>query len=81
VVILVVLACLHGERDGGPWGGPPFDRLARYGREFGLAFASAQLVHVGLILLSGSGAGMAFFWAGIVLTYLLVLLSLPGTFR
>jgi hypothetical protein len=56
----------------------PFDRLARYGREFGLAFASAQLVHVGLILLSGSGAGMAFFWAGIVLTYLLALLSLPG---
>jgi hypothetical protein len=58
--------------------GAPFDRLARYGREFGLAFASAQLVHVGLILLSGSGAGMAFFWAGIVLTYLLALLSLPG---
>jgi hypothetical protein len=57
--------------------GPPFDRLARHGREFGLAFASAQLVHVGLILLSGSGAGMAFFWVGIVFTYLLALFSLP----
>jgi hypothetical protein len=30
--------------------GPPFNRLARYGREFGLAFASAHLVHVGIIL-------------------------------
>jgi hypothetical protein len=58
--------------------GPPFTGLARHGREFGLAFASAQLVHVGLILLSGSGAGMAFFWAGIVFTYLLALFSLPG---
>jgi hypothetical protein len=57
--------------------GPPFNGLARYGREFGLAFASAQLVHVGLVLLSGSGAGMAFFWVGIVFTYLLVLFSLP----
>jgi hypothetical protein len=40
--------------------GPPFNRLARYGREFGLAFASAQLVHVGIILRYGAGAGMAF---------------------
>jgi hypothetical protein len=58
--------------------GPPFDRLARHGREFGLAFASAQLVHVGLILLSGSEAGMAFFWVGIAFTYLLALFSLPS---
>jgi hypothetical protein len=57
--------------------GPPFGALARHGREFGLAFASAQLVHVGLILMSGSGAGMAFFWVGIVCTYLLALFSLP----
>jgi hypothetical protein len=57
--------------------GPPFNRLARYGREFGLAFASAQLVHVGLILRYGAGAGMAFFWVGIVFTYLLALFSLP----
>jgi hypothetical protein len=58
--------------------GPPFDRLARHSREFGLAFASAQLVHVGLILLSGSEAGMAFFWVGIAFTYLLALFSLPS---
>jgi hypothetical protein len=57
--------------------GPRFSGLARSGREFGLAFASAQLVHVGLILLSGAGAGMAFFWLGIVFTYMLALFSLP----
>jgi hypothetical protein len=57
--------------------GAPFDRLARHGRDFGLAFASAQLVHVGLILGSGAGGGMAFFWAGIACTYLLALFSLP----
>jgi hypothetical protein len=57
--------------------GQPFSGLAHHGREFGLAFASAQLVHVGLILLSGAGAGMAFFWIGIVFTYLLALFSLP----
>jgi hypothetical protein len=56
--------------------GPRFSGLARHGREFGLAFASAQLVHVGLILWSGAGAGMAFFWVGIVFTYLIALLSL-----
>jgi hypothetical protein len=48
--------------------GSPFNGLPRNGREFGLAFASAQLVHVGLIVASGSGAGMAFFWVGIVFT-------------
>lgn len=58
--------------------GAPFTGLARHGRELGLAFASAQLVHVGLIVLSGSGAGMAFFWAGIVFTYVLALFSLAG---
>jgi hypothetical protein len=57
--------------------GPAFSGLARHGREFGLAFASAQLVHVALILGNGAGAGMAFFWVGIVFTYLLALLSLP----
>jgi hypothetical protein len=30
--------------------GPPFEILARRGREFGLSFASAHLVHVGLIV-------------------------------
>lgn len=58
--------------------GSPFTGLARHGRELGLSFASAQLVHVGLILLSGSGAGMAFFWVGIAFTCLLALFSLPG---
>jgi hypothetical protein len=43
--------------------GPRFTALARHGREFGLAFASAQLVHVVLILLAGVGGGMAFFWS------------------
>jgi hypothetical protein len=57
--------------------GSAFASLARHSREFGLAFASAQLVHVGLILLSGSGSGMAFFWVGIAFTYLLALFSLP----
>jgi hypothetical protein len=56
---------------------PRLSGLARNGRELGIAFASAQLVHVGLILLSGAGAGMAFFWLGIVFTYLLALFSLP----
>jgi hypothetical protein len=57
--------------------GPPFSSLAHHGREFGLAFASAQLVHVGLILRYAAGAGMAFFWIGIIFTYLLALCSLP----
>jgi hypothetical protein len=57
--------------------GQPFIGLARHGRNFGLAFASAQLVHVGLILLAGAGAEMAFFWVGIAFTYLLALFSLP----
>jgi hypothetical protein len=59
--------------------GPRLGRLARRGRELGLAFASAHLVHVGLVLwlFGGPGRGMAFFWAGILCTYLLALFSLP----
>jgi hypothetical protein len=57
--------------------GPRFAGLARHGRELGLAFASAHLVHVAIILLVGAGGGMIFFWAGVVCTYLLVLFSLP----
>jgi hypothetical protein len=62
--------------------GPRLSALGRYGRELGLAFASAQLAHVGLILwlfhiaTEPSGA-MVFFWTGIVCTYLLALFSLP----
>lgn len=57
-------------------------RLARHGRDFGLAFASAQVVHVGLVLwlfylAPGKNGGMIFFWAGILCTYLLALFSLP----
>jgi hypothetical protein len=61
--------------------GSRFDGLARRGRELGLSFASAQLVHVGLVLwllyISPGSGGMVFFWIGILFTYLLVLLSLP----
>lgn len=62
--------------------GPRLAGLARRGREVGLAFASAQLVHVSLVvwlIYIGSGPGrMIFFWVGILLfTYLLALLSLP----
>jgi hypothetical protein len=57
--------------------GPRFGGLARCGRELGLAFASAQLVHVGLVLAAGAGGGMIFFWVGIVCTYLLALFSWP----
>ena len=64
--------------------GPIFLVLKRYGREFGLAFASAHLVHIGLVgWLSYIGAappasafiffGIAAFW-----TYLLALFSIGG---
>jgi len=60
--------------------GPRFDGIARQGRELGLAFASAQLAHVGLVfwlfrVASGPSDRMLFFWAGILCTYLLALLS------
>ena len=62
--------------------GSRFARLARRGRDFGLGFASAQAVHVGLVLwlfylAPGSNGGMVFFWIGILGTYLLALISLP----
>jgi hypothetical protein len=61
--------------------GPRFGGLARRGRELGLAFASAQLVHVSLVLwlfyvTTGPG-GMILFWVGVLCTYLLALFSLP----
>ena len=60
----------------------PLAGLARHGRELGLAYASAQLVHVGLILwiihiAKGPVGAMVFFWVGIFCTYLLALFSLP----
>ena len=61
---------------------PHLGGLARHGRELGLAFASAQLIHVGLVLwiihiAKGSVGAMLFFWVGILCTYLLALFSLP----
>jgi hypothetical protein len=62
--------------------GPRFAGLARRGRELGLAFASAHLVHLGLVLLllyvaTGPGSAMVLFWVGMFCTYLLALFSLP----
>jgi hypothetical protein len=67
------MATLLGRRFGG---------LARHGRELGLAFASAQVVHLGLILwlylMAPEPLGtMAFFWLGALCTYLLALFSWP----
>ena len=61
---------------------PRLNRLAHRGRELGLAFASAQLVHVGLVLwiihvATGPTGAMIFFWVGIFCTYALALFSLP----
>ena len=61
---------------------PRLAGLARHGRELGLAFASAQLVHVGLVLwiihvATGPSGAMVFFWVGIFCTYLLALFSVP----
>lgn len=62
--------------------GARFDALARRGRDLGLAYASAQVVHVSLVLwiyylAPAKNGGMAFFWVGILCTYLLALFSLP----
>jgi hypothetical protein len=60
--------------------GPRFNTLAQQGRAMGLAYASAQLMHVALIFWlfnAGPGGGMLVFWAGIVCTYLLALFSWP----
>jgi len=62
--------------------GPRFGILARYGREFGLAFASALLVHVGLVLwliyvAADQRSPMMFFWVGVLCAYALALFSLP----
>jgi len=62
--------------------GPNFQAIKRHGRDFGLAFASAHLVHVALIAwLCWIGAAPAtgtfvFFGIALVGTYLLALLSI-----
>ena len=63
--------------------GTDFYGVARHGREFGLAFASSLLVHVGLIvwlyyIAAEPGGAMAFFWVGILGAYLLALFSVPA---
>lgn len=63
--------------------GPAFGPLKRRGREFGLAFASAHLVHLGLVVwLTYIGAAPArgvflFFGIAVLWTYLLALFSIP----
>jgi len=60
--------------------------LAGHGREFGQAFASAHLVHIGLVIWLGvlmgrvplSGGLLLFFLVGLFFTYLLALLSFGG---
>ena len=64
--------------------GPTFNIIARRSREFGLSFASAQLVHVGLVIWLAwisppqpiRDAIMPFFAIGVVWTYLLAGLSM-----
>jgi hypothetical protein len=61
--------------------GPTFNPLKRLSREFGLAFASAHLVHIGLVAwLSYMGAApplgsFIFFGIAVLWTYLLALFS------
>jgi hypothetical protein len=63
--------------------GPAFGPLKRRGREFGLAFASAHLVHLGLVAwLTYIGAAPSrgvflFFGVAVFWTYLLALFSIP----
>jgi hypothetical protein len=63
--------------------GPAFEPLKRRGREFGLAFASAHLVHLWLVAwLTYIGAAPArgvflFFGVAVLWTYLIALFSIP----
>jgi hypothetical protein len=66
--------------------GPAFESLARRGREFGLAYAAAQLIHLGLVVwlfqISSrpplAGKLFVFFAIGIFWTYLLAIFSFGG---
>src|SRR6516165_2738324 len=63
--------------------GPALEPIARRGREFGLAYAAAQSIHLGLVAwlfqmtsrLPLTGRPFVFFTIGIVWTYLLALFS------
>ena len=68
--------------------GPHFKPLARRGRDLGLAFASAHLVHVGLIVWLyhisarppvGTGSAV-YFGIALLFTYLIALFSIPTLF-
>jgi hypothetical protein len=65
--------------------GSRFNILARHGRDFGLAYAAAHLVHIGLVVhiitLSGRltlNSIMPFFAIGVAWTYLLALSSIKS---
>jgi hypothetical protein len=66
--------------------GPTFRPLAAHGRDLGLAYASAQLVHVGLVIwlfqISSkpplSGGLYDFFVLAVLMTYLLAIFSFFG---
>jgi hypothetical protein len=66
--------------------GPAFEPFAKRGREFGLAYAAAQLIHLGLVVwlfqISSSppltGQLLVFFSVGLFWTYLLALFSFGG---
>ncbi len=62
--------------------GPRFAGWARRGREFGLGFAAAMIVHVALVvwlyhIATEPVGAMLFFWAGVACTCILALFSLP----
>jgi hypothetical protein len=67
--------------------GPVFQPLKQHAREFGLAFSSALLVHLGLVVLLclvGTAPPLAtfiFFGIAAALAYLLALLSIPRLHR
>jgi hypothetical protein len=68
--------------------GARFHALAQHGREFGLAFASAHIVHVALVsvflyvsVTPFSRPLLVFFAIGVVFTYLLALVSLSAPLR
>ena len=91
LVIPVVLDGLCRRGNARRCSGRRSPRWQRRGREFGLAFAAAHLVHLGLVVwlyrvsghvpLSGSMFVFVFFTIGIVWTYLLAALSFGGLSR
>lgn len=66
--------------------GPVFAPLAKRGREFGLAYAAALLVHLGVVvelfILTSrpplKGSGLVLFLTGVFFTYLLAVFSFGG---